>query len=71
RFGEGNGDFLFGRFTIADAMYAPVVTRFRTYKIALEREAEAYCVTIMAMPAMQEWAAAAKNEPMVIDQYEF
>jgi len=71
RFGEGKGDFLFGRFTIADAMYAPVVTRFRTYKIALEREAEAYCATIMAMPAMQEWAQAAKNEPMVIDQYEF
>ena len=37
----------------------------------LEREAEAYCETIMAMPAMQEWAGAAKNEPMIIDQYEF
>ena len=36
RFGEGNGDFLFGHFTIADAMYAPIVTRFRTYKIELE-----------------------------------
>jgi glutathione S-transferase len=71
RFGEGNGDFLFGRFTIADAMYAPVVTRLRTYKIDLEGEAEAYCETIMAMPAMQEWAGAAKNEPMIIDQYEF
>ena len=71
RFGEGNGDFLFGRFTIADAMYAPIVTRFRTYKIDLEGEAEAYCETIMAMPAMQEWAGAAKNEPMIIDQYEF
>lgn len=71
RFGAGKGDFLFGRFTIADAMYAPVVTRFRTYKFALEREAEAYCAAIMAMPAMQEWAQAAKNEPMVIDHYEF
>jgi glutathione S-transferase len=71
RFGDGNGDFLFGRFTIADAMYAPIVTRFRTYKIDLEGEAEAYCETIMAMPAMQEWAGAAKNEPMIIDQYEF
>ena len=38
RFGAGNGDFLFGRFTIADAMYAPVATRFRTYRIALERD---------------------------------
>jgi glutathione S-transferase len=71
RFGEKNGDFLFGPFTIADAMYAPVVTRFRTYKIDLEREADAYCEAITALPAMQEWAAAARNEPMVIDQYEF
>jgi glutathione S-transferase len=72
RFGEKNGgDFLFGSFTIADAMYAPVVTRFRTYKFDLEREADAYCDAIMALPAMQEWAAAARNEPMVIDQYEF
>ena len=36
-----------------------------------EREADAYCDAIMALPAMQEWAAAARNEPMVIDQYEF
>jgi len=71
RFGEKNGDFLFGPFTIADAMYAPVVTRFRTYKIDLEREADAYCETVTALPAMQEWAAAARNEPMVIDEYEF
>jgi glutathione S-transferase len=71
RYGDGNGDFLFGRFTVADAMYAPVVTRFRTYGFDLEREAEAYCDAIMALPAMQEWAAAAGNEPMVIDQYEF
>jgi glutathione S-transferase len=72
RFGEhADGDFLFGRFTIADAMYAPVVTRFRTYKFDLEREADAYCDAILALPAMQEWVSAAKNEPMVIDQFEF
>ena len=71
RFGEGKGDFLFGPFTIADAMYAPVVTRFRTYKIDLEREAETYCDAIAALPSMQEWAVAAGNEPMVIDQFEF
>lgn len=71
RFGEGRGDFLFGHFTIADAMYAPVVTRFRTYKVELEREAEAYCGAIMALPAMQEWMAAARNEPMVVEQFEF
>ena len=71
RFGEGRGDFLFGPFGIADAMYAPVVTRFRTYKIELEREAETYCEAVMALPAMQEWLAAARNEPMVVDRYEF
>lgn len=70
RFGAG-GDFLFGRFTIADAMYAPVATRFRTYGIALDREADAYCTAIMALPAMQEWVAAACNEPMVVDAFEF
>ncbi|HTZ38399.1 MAG TPA: glutathione S-transferase family protein [Stellaceae bacterium] len=71
RYGAGNGDFLFGRFTVADAMYAPVATRFRTYRIDLEREADAYCDAIIAWPAMQEWIAAAGNEPMVIDRYEF
>ena len=71
RFGAGHGDFLFGNFTIADAMFAPVVTRFRTYKIELERDAATYCDTIMAMPAMQEWIAAAKNEPMIVEAYEF
>ena len=70
RFGQG-GDFLFGQFTIVDAIYAPVVTRFRTYKIDLEREADAYCEAIMALPAMQEWITAARNEPMIIEQYEF
>jgi glutathione S-transferase len=71
RYGDGNGEFLFGQFTIADAMFAPVVTRFRTYRIDLEREAEAYCEMIMAMPAMQEWIAAAKNEPMIVEAFEF
>ena len=70
RFGAGNGDFLFGHFTIADAMFAPVASRFRTYGIALEREAEAYCALLMALPAMQEWIAAAKNEPMVVEKFE-
>src|SRR5690242_20387638 len=65
RLGKDGGDFLFGEFTIADAMYAPVVTRFRTYRIELEREADAYCDAVMALPAMQEWLAAAKNEPLI------
>jgi glutathione S-transferase len=71
RFGNTGGEFLFGNFSIADAMYAPVVTRFRTYRIELEREAEAYCETIMALPAMQEWIVAARDEPMIVEQFEF
>jgi glutathione S-transferase len=71
RFGDGKGDFLFGHFSIADATFAPVVTRFRTYKVELERAAEVYCDAIMELPAMQEWVAAARNEPMIIDAYEF
>jgi glutathione S-transferase len=71
RFGEGKGDFLFGHFSIADATYAPVVTRLRTYRLELERDADTYCETIMTLPAMQEWIAAARNEPMIIDKYEF
>jgi glutathione S-transferase len=55
-----NGPFLFGAFTIADAMYAPVVTRFRTYGIDLAQfgddgTAAGYAETLLAMPEMQEW----------------
>jgi glutathione S-transferase len=70
RFGA-NGPFLFGDFTIADAMYAPVVSRFRTYKIELEEEAQAYTDAVWALPALQEWLTAAKNEPMIIETAEF
>jgi glutathione S-transferase len=62
RFGQ-EGQFLFGQPTIADAMYAPVCTRFRTYCVALPPEAEAYCQHIMSLPPMQEWIEAAKAEP--------
>ncbi len=70
RFGAG-GDFLFGQFTIADAMYAPVVSRFRTFNVPLDAEGEAYAAAITAWPAYQEWLAAARNEPMVLEQWEF
>ena len=65
RFGAG-GDFLFGRASIADAFYAPVVTRFRTYDVQLDAVAEAYCDAVTAWPAMQEWTAAAAGETEVI-----
>lgn len=63
------GPFLFGKQPcIADAMYAPVVTRFLSYDVSLDRECAAYCKRIMELPAMQEWVAAAKQEPDEIDE---
>lgn len=62
RFGQ-SGPFLFGAFTWADAYFAPVVMRFLTYGIPLSRQAQEYVDTIVALPAMQEWIAAAKDEP--------
>ena len=64
RFGKG-GDFLFGHFTNADAMYAPIVSRFRTYGVKLPAAAQAYADTIWNMPEIQAWAAAGKNEPPI------
>jgi glutathione S-transferase len=63
----GGGPFLFGRFSAADAMYAPVASRFRTYVPDLtpygdEGTAAAYVATIFAMPEMEAWAAGAKSE---------
>ena len=62
------GPFLFGARTMADAMYAPVVTRFVTYDVKLDRQCSAYGKQIMAMPEMIEWIAAARDEPEEIDE---
>lgn len=59
---ENTGGFLFGHFSIADCMYAPVVSRFRTYGIELPPDVSAYCTRMLALPAMKEWAAGAENE---------
>ncbi|MEK9967561.1 MAG: glutathione S-transferase family protein [Ferrovibrio sp.] len=66
RFGK-TGDFLFGHFTLADAMYAPVATRFRTYDVPLDPVSAAYVDAIYALPAMQEWSAAAAKEAPLPD----
>ncbi len=58
----GSGDFLFGRFSIADCMYGPVVSRFTTYGVALPPALSAYCSRILALPAMRDWEAAARQE---------
>ncbi|HEX3439648.1 MAG TPA: glutathione S-transferase family protein [Pseudolabrys sp.] len=58
------GPFLFGNTPgMADAMFAPVVTRFITYDVKLDSDCAAYCKAIMALPAMQEWLEGAKAEP--------
>jgi glutathione S-transferase len=69
RFG-GSGPFLFGRFSIADAMYAPVVLRFRTYQVQLNPVSREYADAVLALPALQEWVAAAVAETEVIAAFE-
>ncbi len=64
-----DGPWLFGkRPCIADAMYAPVVTRFRSYDVQVDTVCERYCQTIMGWPDMKEWFAAAQREPEQIDE---
>jgi glutathione S-transferase len=67
---RSGGPFLFGERSMADAMYAPVVTRFMTYDVKLDQKLSAYAATIMAMPEMQEWVAAARLEPVEIEELE-
>lgn len=64
------GPFLFGPPTVADAMYAPVCTRFRTYDVALDTRLKAYCETIFDWPLMQEWTEGALAEPNEIIELE-
>lgn len=66
RFGR-DGPYLFGRFSIADCMYAPVVTRFVTYGVDLEPACRAYADTILALPSLRDWTGAARSEPWTID----
>jgi glutathione S-transferase len=61
RFGSA-GPFLFGRFTNADAMYAPVVTRFRTYSVPVDPVSGAYMQTILGLPSIRAWYRAADEE---------
>jgi len=69
RYGD-DGPFLFGQRSIADAMFAPVATRLRTYKVAAPEIAVAYCATIFADEAFKQWEAAAEAEPWTIEQAE-
>jgi len=63
------GPYLFGKQPCAaDAMYAPVCTRFLTYDVAIDPASSAYCRTIMALPDMKEWIEAAKVEPDELEE---
>jgi len=64
------GPFLFGAFGAADAMFAPVVYRFRTFAIEVVSEVQAYMDTMLALPAVQEWTKAGLAETLLIDRVE-
>lgn len=64
------GPWLFGEFSIADCMYAPVVMRFETYRIETSPIIDKYCQTVKQHPAMLEWNAAAREESDIIEESE-
>ncbi len=64
------GPFLFGRFSAADAMFAPVVNRFHAYDIRVDANARAYMEAVMALPAWKAWIADAEAEPWRMERYE-
>jgi glutathione S-transferase len=66
----GGGDFLFDDFSAADAMYAPVVLRLRTYEVELPATCRAYADAILALPAMRDWIAAAEAETERLEQFD-
>jgi glutathione S-transferase len=66
----GAGPFLFGAFTAADAMYAPLATRLDTYGFDLDAPTRAYVDTILAMPAFREWREAALRETWTVEDDE-
>ncbi len=67
---RSGGPYLFGSFTAADAMYAPVATRIRTYELPVSDLAQEYVEAIYALPAFQEWLAEAVKEPWIVEQDE-
>jgi glutathione S-transferase len=68
--GERRGPFLFGPFCAADAMYAPVVLRFRTYEVELPPSCRAYADAVLALPALQEWNRDAERETESLPQFD-
>jgi glutathione S-transferase len=66
----GGGDLLFGSFTIADAFFAPVVSRFLTYGVSPGGAAATYMEAVWSLPSMAEWARQAREEPWSVDDYD-
>jgi glutathione S-transferase len=64
------GPLLFGAFTIADAMFAPVVSRFSTYSVALPAASQAYADAVLALPPMLEWIRDGAAEPERLEAFE-
>ncbi|MGH2974487.1 MAG: glutathione S-transferase family protein [Solirubrobacterales bacterium] len=64
------GEFLFGDFTAADAMFAPVASRFQTYGIELGRVEMAYAGAVIALPAVMDWIESARKEPWSIAKFD-
>ena len=67
---QSGGPFLFGAFTAADAMFAPVATRIRTYALPVSDLVSGYVEAIYALPAFQDWLALALHEPWIVDDDE-
>jgi glutathione S-transferase len=65
-----SGPFLFGAFGAADAMFAPVVHRFRTYAVAVTEETQRYMDAMIALPSFAEWTRAALAERIIIEKFE-
>jgi len=67
---RSGGPFLFGQFSIADAMYAPVVGRFKTYVVAVDGPVQQYCAAINGLAAVKEWYAGAQKEDFIAINHE-
>jgi glutathione S-transferase len=69
RFGTG-GPFLFGAFSAADAMFAPVVCRFSVYRLAVSSQAQDYIDAILALPAYRQWLEGGRKEEWALERFE-
>jgi len=70
RFGTSGGQWLFGEYSVADAMYAPVVLRFNTYGAQVSETARWYMAATIEDPALQDWIRAAQEEPWTMESSE-